>query len=267
MMFVNNLDPDLFHVGPFTVRFYGIVYAVAFLFTYFYLLRAAKHNKIKGLKKEDVDWFIIFLIIGVIVGARSFEVFIYNWSYYAQHLSDVFKVWQGGLSFHGALVGSFLVVWLFCRKKKIDMFELLDYGIIPLTIFLFFGRIANFVNGELYGTITNVPWCVKFQGVEGCRHPVQLYEAGKNLALFLILFFTSKYKKDRKPGYIFWLFVLLYGIFRFILNLWREDLRYLGLSTGQWFCVAMIILGGVMLYRLKKQKDYKQGTPKASKTL
>ncbi|MFH1505431.1 MAG: prolipoprotein diacylglyceryl transferase [archaeon] len=256
-MFIHTIDPTLFSLGPFPVRFYGIVYAVGFLFMYFYLYQAAKKGKIKNLKPVDVDWLVIFLIIGVLVGARFFEVVVYNPGYYWQYPLDILKIWQGGLSFHGALLGVFILTWLYSRKRDINLFEILDVAVIPLTIFLFLGRIANFVNGELWGTVTNVPWCVKFQGVEGCRHPSQIYESLKNLGLFFILFFTSKHKKDRKPGFIFWLFVLLYGIFRFVITFLRFDDLYWGLSKGQWLCVVMIILGAYMLYRMKKQKEFK----------
>ena len=257
-------------MGPLSVRYYGLVYALGFLFVYFYLMWAAKRGKIKGLEEKDVDWLVIFLIIGVIVGARLFEILYYNPSYYFHNPADIFKVWQGGLSFHGAFVGIFIVAWLFCKKKKLNMFELLDTITLPVTIFLFFGRIANFINGELYGTITNVPWCVNFKNAstgagDVCRHPSQLYESIKNLGLFFILFFTTKHKKNRKPGFIFWLFVLLYGILRFLITFLRyeqiEDMIWI-FSKGQWLCLIMIILGALMLYRLNKQgnkqKDYKE---------
>lgn len=267
-MFIHNINPVLFSMGPLSIRYYGLVYALGFLFIYFYLSRAAKYNKIKGLEEKDVDWLIIFLIIGVIVGARLFEVLYYNPSYYFHNPLDVFKVWQGGLSFHGAFVGIFFVAWRFCKKKTLNMFELLDTITLPVSIFLFFGRIANFINGELYGTITKVSWCVNFKNVgagDVCRHPSQIYEALKNLGLFFILFFTGKYKKNRKPGFIFWLFVLLYGILRFLITFLRyeqvEDMIWI-FSKGQWLCLIMIILGAVMLYRLNKQgnkqKDYKE---------
>lgn len=227
MPYIHNLTPTLFSIGPFEVRFYGLVYVIGFLLAYWALKKAVSSGKL-NLKQDDIESYILYLMLGVIVGARVFHVLFWGFSYFMANPIKILFIWEGGLAFHGALVGALLVSYWFCKKKKISLMRLADIIILPAVFVLGLGRIANFINGELWGTATNVPWCVYFDGAEGCRHPSQIYGAIKRFFIFGVLFFLNK--KERKDGFIFWVFVGLMGLGRFIINFWREDIRYFGLS-------------------------------------
>lgn len=253
-MFINDIDPVLLSIGPFSVRYYGLVYALGFMIAYLFLRHQIKHKKLK-MQTEKLDSYIVWLIVSIIVGARLFEILFYNPAYYLANPLEIIMVWHGGLSFHGGLVGAIIASLIFCKKHKIDFYDLADILVIPAALALAFGRIANYTNSEHYGRITDAtstPWCVVFKrGInagEYCRHPSQLYESLKNLLIFGLLSAYNHYKtKNYRKGTIFWLFVLLYGILRFIVNFYRDDILYYGLSTGQWLCVAMIIVSSYFL--------------------
>ncbi len=166
-------------------------------------------------------------------------------------------IWQGGMSFHGGLIGAVVAGLIFCRKYKVKFYKLADFLMLPLAFFLFIGRIANFINGELVGIKTNVPWCVVFKDYDGCRHPSQLYEALKNLVIFFTLFFLYT-KKKLKDGIVFWGFVLMYGVLRFIVTFWRESIRLFGLSMGQYLNILMVIVSVIFLYRITRNKKIKE---------
>lgn len=255
-MFIHNINPVLVNLGPFEIRYYGLVYVIGFLLAYFILKILAKNGKIKNINSRKVDDLIIYLIIGVIVGARIFEILFYEPAFYFSNPLEMFMIWHGGLSFHGGLVGIIIATLFFCKKNKVKFYDLADVLVIPAALMLGFGRIANFINGELWGTITNVPWCVKFQGVEGCRHPSQIYEALKNFFIFFVLIFLNKNKAKYKlkKGTIFWIFVLLYGILRFITNFWRDDPRILGISMGQFLSLIMIVVAAVFLWKIRRER-------------
>ena len=204
--------------------------------------------------KLDVDSLIVYLVIGTVLGARLFEVLFYNPSFYFGNPLEVLAVWHGGLSFHGGLIGAMLASYIFCRKYNIDYLELADIVSIPLAFGLFLGRIANFINGELYGYETSLPWAVKFQGADGFRHPTQIYEALKNLFIFFILF-NLKDKKYKK-GTLFFIFITLYGLLRFFIEFLKVPESYLlGLPTGQLFSILMFLIGGI--YLIKNGKTIK----------
>ncbi|MBU1200965.1 MAG: prolipoprotein diacylglyceryl transferase [Nanoarchaeota archaeon] len=254
-MFIHNINPVLVKLGFLEIRYYSLVYIIGFLVTYYILLKLAKKKKIKNLTKEGVEDFMIYFILGSIIGGRVLDFLFYNPSVFWTNPLEILYIWHGGMSFHGGLIGAITGAFLFIKKHKVEFYDLADIIVLPLSFFLFLGRIANFINGELWGTVTNVSWCVKFQGVEDCRHPSQLYEAAKNLAIFGFLMFFKKRKL--KKGVIFWNFVLLYGALRFITNIWREDSRFLGLSMGQYLSLAMVILAGIYLYRINSAKTKK----------
>lgn len=252
-MFYHTINPIIASVGPFEIRWYGLMYAISFIFLYFmvsYLIKIKKVN----LAQKDVEWFIILETIALLVGARIFEVIFYNLPYYIANPARILAFWQGGLSFHGGLTAMLLVGWWFCRKKKIPALQMADIFVIPIGIALMLGRIGNFINGELYGRITNVSWCFKFPAADGCRHPSQLYEAGKNLLIFIVMW-TIKGKK--KPhGFFFALFLIMYGTLRFFIEFVREPEVYVGpLTMGQFLSSIMIIAGiALMFYITKKNK-------------
>lgn len=258
-MFVNNIDPVLLNLGPLEIRYYGLIYALGFLLGYLFLRHRIK-QKILKLDYDALDSFFLWLIIGVVVGARLFEIIFFNWSYYSTYPLEMLMVWNGGLSFHGGLVGAALVTYWFTKKHKLHFYDIADALVIPATLALAFGRIANFINSEHYGKIVDaarIPWCVVYSRVdEFCRHPSQLYEGLTNLLTFGVLLFYDKYsgKKGKyRKGTLFWMFVMLYGLLRFLVNFYRDDPSYqlfLGISVGQWLSIIMVVFGAIFFIRI-----------------
>ena len=254
-MFIYNINPVLLNLGPIQIRYYGLVYVIGFLVIYF-ALKYYSNKGILKLTKQEVESFALYLMLGVLIGARLFVVF--GWSfllgdplYYIRDPLKIIAVWEGGMSLHGGIVGILLVGYFFCKKKKLNIAKVADLLSIPGAFVLALGRIANFINGEIVGTITNLPWCFKFPKFEGCRHPVQLYSAAGRVLLggYLLLINSKKYKN----GFIFWIFITLMGIGRFFCDFVREDPRFLGLSFGQYLSIVMIIAGIVVLIRYYKK--------------
>jgi phosphatidylglycerol:prolipoprotein diacylglycerol transferase len=244
-MILWNLDPVAFAIGPLQVRWYGIVYALGFLLGYFVLYQAAKHNLVKNLTTKLAEDYIIWLMVGGIVGGRLGEVLIFDPGYYLHNPLEIPAVWHGGMSIQGGLIGAVLVTIWFCRRHRISFYQIADVLVVPLALVLVFGRLTNYINGELWGRKTSVPWCVQFPGAEGCRHPSQIYEALYSYALFFILLAMQQAKRFA-DGVIFWSFILFYGVFRFFTNFYRDfapdDKAFLGLSTGQWLSLVMVAL-------------------------
>ncbi len=192
-MFIHNIDPVLLSVGPFEIHYYGLFFVLGFVLAYFIINYLAKRKELP-LSKDDIADLILYVIVGVVLGARIFYVFVYNLPFYLNNPSQIIAIWNGGLSFHGGLIGAVIVALIFCKKKKIHFYELADIAVVPLALGLALGRLGNFTNGELYGRITNVPWAMKFQDAEGFRHPSQLYASFKDL----VIFFTLWVIKDKK---------------------------------------------------------------------
>lgn len=200
------------------IRYYGLVYLLGFIFLYFFL----KHNSRKiGLKQNQIEEFIVYLLAGMLIGARFFYFFIWNFGLISNPL-DFFKIWQGGMAFHGALTGVIIAGILFAKKHKLNFFKLADVTVIPAALFLFFGRIANFINQEIPGVIAKEATCLSLGKDPGCRHPYVLYEGVKNLFLFFGLSYAY-FKLNLKPGVLFWYFILLYNGLRFLIDFFRQD--------------------------------------------
>ena len=240
-MFTYNLNPVFLNLGPFEIRYYGLIFALGFLAVIWISSLIAEK---KGMSKEIIVDSSIWLILGVVIGARLTYVLFYNLPYYLANLSEILMVWEGGLSFHGGLIGAVVGIWLFTKKYNIDFYELADIYVVPLPLALAFGRIANFINGELVGRVTNVSWAFDF-GDGIARHPSQLYASLKNFILFSIMLYANQFK-NLKKGYLTWMFVLLYGIFRFTVEFFRQPDPQLGfvifnLSMGQLLSSAMVI--------------------------
>jgi phosphatidylglycerol:prolipoprotein diacylglycerol transferase len=238
------------------VRWYGAMYVLGFVVGGF-LLKYLADKKFWPLPKEEIDKYITWLIIGMFIGARLFYVVLYNWDYYSENLLDSFAVWKGGLSFHGALAGMCLSTYLFARKHHLNFFQISDSFSIAGTPGLLFGRIGNFINGELYGRVTDSWAGVVFPGGGPFpRHPSQLYEGVlEGIVLFFLLFYL--HKRERFYGVVSAVFLFGYGTFRFIVEFFREpDAQlgyYLGYFTmGQFLCLAMIALAFVLLRLAKK---------------
>ena len=254
-MFYHNINPVLLSIGPFEIRYYGLIFVLGFVIAYFMLNYLAKKRQL-NLTKEDISDFLLYIIIGTVAGARIFYVFIYNLNFYVANPLQIFAVWQGGLSFHGGLIGAIFAAIIFAKKKKIDFYDLADISVIPLALGLALGRIGNFTNGELFGRITNVPWAFKFPDAEGFRHPSQLYASLKNLLNFTVLWNLKNYNFPK--GFIFWSFITMYAFLRFIVEFFREPDPQLGfffgiLSMGQILSIIMFPIGLYFLFKLYKK--------------
>jgi phosphatidylglycerol:prolipoprotein diacylglycerol transferase len=253
-MIYHNINPVLLKLWIFQVNYYNLVYILGILFTYFYLRHLVKGNRIKSITLGNLEDLLIYLVVGLIAGARILYFVFYSPLTFVNDPLEIFRLWHGGMSFHGGLIGLAVALLLFSKKFKVGFYDIADNVVIPASIILFFGRIANFINGEAIGTVKNLPFCIQYKDVAGCRHPSQIYEALKNLLIFFVLLSVQR-KKKLKPGILFWLFVLLYGSLRFLVTFFRDDPRILGLSTGQYLCLAMVVCSVVFLYRIKKKKE------------
>jgi len=251
-MFIHNINPTLLNIGPFEIRYYGLVYVIGFILIYYFLM---KKRKELNLEQKDIENAVLYLILGVIIGARLFQ-FIWNPSYYISNPLEIFKVWKGGMSLHGGVAGVFVVGYFFCKKHKISFGKIADIVVLPALFALALGRIANFINGELVGTVTNVSWCFKFPSYEGCRHPTQLYGAAGRFILLGALVWMDKLK-EWKDGFLFWNFIFWMGLGRLIIDFLREDPRIWGLSTGQYLSLVLVIIGGYVLWKYYKKDLYK----------
>jgi phosphatidylglycerol:prolipoprotein diacylglycerol transferase len=256
-MFINNFDPVAFSIFSLEIRWYSLAYIFGIMFGWVY----CKTKLISNKKISDLfDDLITYIIIGIILGGRLGYIIFYNLNYYLENFSEVFKVWNGGMSFHGGLGGVIVATIIFSKKNKIDSYIFLDLISLSAPIGLFFGRIANFINSELYGTITSVSWSVKFITIDNnFRHPSQLYEAlFEGIVLFIILNLYFKKENFKKAGLISSLFLIYYSLFRFILEFYREPDTHIGylaynLSIGQYISIIIFILG-VSLFKLKKNE-------------
>ena len=250
MPFVHNINPVLLDLGPVEIRYYGLVYVLGFIVVFFYLKHLIKQKKLL-LTEEELYDLVFYLMVGVLVGSRLGEVLFFEPTYYLTQPWKILYVWEGGMSYHGGLIGVFLATYLFWRKKevrkKVSLAKLGDYLAIPSTLMLALGRVANFINGELPGTVTNVSWCWYFPGYEGCRHPQVLYEAFSRSVTFCILLLLNKRK--HKDGFIVWNMLWMMGLGRLIIDFWRDDPTFFGLTTGQYLSVAMLLLGVFVLFK------------------
>lgn len=245
------IDPVIVRIGPLQLRWYGLMYIVGFLVAYFLILHVCRKKKLP-MNGTDVEDLITYSIVGLVLGARIGYCLIYHPSYYLAHPAKFFAVWEGGMSFHGGLVGLLASGWLFSRLKQKPFLMLADLGAMAATPGLFFGRIGNFINGELYGRVTDVRWGMVFPGGGPFpRHPSQLYEAvGEGLLLFLVLYPVMQ--RTKKHGVTFGVFLICYGVIRFILEFFREPDPQLGfvvgwLTMGQVLCVLMGAAGIILV--------------------
>ena len=258
-MFINNFDPVAFQIFSFEIRWYSLAYIIGILLGWV----LSKKIFIKNIEiNKKFDDYISYLIIGIIVGGRFGYIVFYNFNYYLNNILDIFKIWEGGMSFHGGLIGVICASIVFAKKNKQDYFLYTDIVALAAPIGIFFGRLANFVNSELYGTPTEVPWAVTFVQVDNLsRHPSQIYEAVlEGIILFLILIYFRKKNYLEKPGLISALFLILYSIFRFIVEFFRvpdEQLGYLilSLSMGQIISLIFIIFGIILFYVKNENKQ------------
>jgi phosphatidylglycerol---prolipoprotein diacylglyceryl transferase len=250
-MFINNYDPIAIQIFSVEIRWYSLAYIAGILLGW----ALAKRIFISDAKlKERFDDYVTYLILGVIIGGRLGYILFYNLSYYSSNLIDVFKIWQGGMSFHGGLIGVIVASILFAKKYNQNSFDYLDIVSLVSPIGIFFGRIANYINSELYGIETNLPWGVKFVQVDNLyRHPSQLYEAFfEGIVLFFILIYFKNKGFMKTPGFISGLFLIFYSIFRFLIEFFRvpdEQIGYLffSLTMGQIISFIFLLIGTYLL--------------------
>ncbi len=254
------IDPVIFSLGPLQVRWYGLMYVIGFMVGTA-LLKYLSNKNFWQAPKESIDKYVTWLIVGMFLGARTFYVFIYNWDYYSQNLGDIFSVWKGGLSFHGAVVGMCAVTYIFAKKHKLHFFHIADCMAVAGSPGLFFGRMGNFINGELYGRVTDSWVGIVFPGGGPFpRHASQLYEGIlEGILLFGILFWI--HKRQKFYGVVSTFFLIGYGTFRFIVEFFREPDAQLGyyfnyFTMGQILCFFMLILS-VFIFKYAKKLQLK----------
>jgi len=259
-MFINNFDPVAIHIFSVEIRWYSLAYIIGILLGWTLSKRIFINDP---LLKQKFDDYITYLIVGIIIGGRLGYVILYNFDYYLNNLIDIFKIWQGGMSFHGGLIGIIATSVWFAKKNNQNPFIYLDVVSIVAPIGIFFGRIANFINSELYGIETNLPWSVQFIQIDNLyRHPSQLYEAiFEGLILFIILIYFRKKGFMKIPGLISGLFLIFYSIFRFLIEFVRvpdEQLGYifLNLTMGQVISFIFFLIGSYLVitkHEIKKE--------------
>lgn len=248
------IDPVLFTLGPLTVRWYGLAYVFGFVLAAFILWRIAKRWKI-SVDADDLITIMLCVIIGIILGARLGYCVLYGNGYYFAHPLEILAFNQGGMSFHGGFAGALIAGIVAARITGIPYLTLTDLGVIAGSIGLFFGRITNFINGELWGAPTDLPWGVVFGGEAGdvARHPSQLYEGVlEGLVIFIVLLLLSYKRPPRPRGTFTALFLIMYGAFRFLIEFVREPDVQIGYLAGGWLTMGMLlsiplVIAGVIL--------------------
>ncbi len=265
-----GLDPVALDLGFFELRWYSLAYLAGIFLGYWYLLKLIKQPG-SPMARRHADDLVFYAALGIILGGRVGYVLFYNLSYYLEKPLDILKLWDGGMSFHGGMVGTVLGIIYLSRKEKLQWLRVHDYVACCVPFGLFFGRVANFVNHELWGAPTTVSWGVRFPEFVGgletlgpARHPTQLYEAAlEGIVLFLILwamFWKSQARYE--PGKLVGAFTFFYGAFRFLIEFVREPDAQLvgfaqstGLHMGQWLSLPMIILGAWLMWTAKSRRQ------------
>ena len=238
-----SLDPGAFSIGPVSVRWYGLAYIFGFLLVGIIMARTSKRWKI-NIDADTVLTILIGAMVGVIVGARLGYCLFYGAGYFAQHPLEVLMINQGGMSFHGGLIGALLSAIVTSRMTGIPYLTLADLGAIAAPVGLFFGRCANFVNGELWGAPTSLPWGVVFGGAAGNmpRHPSQLYEALlEGVLIFIVLYVLSRKVPPRPRGTFLGVFLVMYGICRVLMEFVRQPDAQLGYLAGGWLTMGQVL--------------------------
>jgi len=260
-----QIDPVLFRLGPLQVHWYGLMYVLGFIASYLLVKFQLKTVNFKELK-EHFENLNIVLVISLIIGGRLGYVFFYNFSYYLQHPLEIPATWSGGMSFHGAALGVIVGGLIFCQWKRLDFWKTADIYVVTIPIGLGLGRIGNFINGELIGRPTDLPWGMIFpgDGFSIARHPSQLYEALlEGLVLFVLLWLVRRKPWEGKSpwphGSLLALFLIVYGVFRFIIEFVREPDHQIGIlfelfTMGQVLS-SMMVISGVLIWFWRARKS------------
>lgn len=250
------IDPVLVHVGPFSVRWYALAYLAGLVIGWRYCVALARRPPV-FVKREDIDDFLLWATLGVILGGRLGYALFYKPGYYFTHPLEIVEVWNGGMSFHGGALGTLIAIGLFARQRRLPPLNFADIVVCAVPIGLFFGRIANFINGELWGRVTDVPWAMIFpMGGSLPRHPSQLYEAFlEGVVLFFLVngigFFT---RVRERPGALSGIFLMGYATARIIAEFFREPDAFLGfilprITMGQILSIPLMAFGIFLLVR------------------
>jgi phosphatidylglycerol:prolipoprotein diacylglycerol transferase len=255
-----DIDPILIEIGPFAIRWYALAYIAGILFVWWFARRIAANNALwdtrSPIKPVDIDDVIVWCAIGIVLGGRLGYVLFYQPAYFLAHPAEVLVLWRGGMSFHGGFLGTVIALILFARRRGIPALSMLDIASIAVPVGLVLGRLANFVNGELWGRVTDVPWAFIFPmaGPEP-RHPSQLYQAGlEGVLLFIVLWIAVRAGALKRPGLVGGLFVAGYGIARIVGELFREPDAHIGflaggLTMGMLLSIPMVVIGAVFILR------------------
>lgn len=251
MLAYPEIDPVLVHIGPLAIRWYGLAYLAGVFAAYLYVKRLFINEQ--SFAADEVLTLVTNIVLGIMVGGRVGYMVFYNADVFFSNPLSLFAVWEGGMSYHGGAIGAALAVLLFCWQYKKPLWPVLDLLAISSTFGLFFGRLANFINGELWGRVTDVAWGMVFPGAGALpRHPSQLYEAFLEGVVLFILLHLLRTKVRLKSGQLFGAYLLGYGCFRFVIEFFREPDAHLGfvlswMSMGQVLCVVMMVLGASCL--------------------
>lgn len=259
MVIMHNINPILINLGFAQIRYYGLFYIIGLVVGYFFMKRFSKDFGLK-LSADDIIDYVVYIGFGLFLGGRFFYfVFYQPWDLLSLEL---FKITKGGMSFHGGMIGAAVAGYVYSRKMKIPFMKLADITVLPVAIALALGRLGNFINGELVGRLWEGVICIDYSQsdyianpVEGCRYPSQIFAFFKDIVLFGSLFYISKKKLPR--GSIFWSFIALYGLLRFSVEFFRAPDPQLGfvlgwMTMGQVLSSIMILVAGIMIYRLNK---------------
>ncbi len=257
---VHNLNPVIARLAGIELYYYGLAYAVGFAGIHFWL--RLRRNSM-GWELSDVyDFSILFSLCVLLIG-RLFAVFVYHWEYYQDHLGELFYYWRGGMATHGVLLGAVLSMFLYARWRHVSFCRLADEIAIPAAFLLALGRIGNFINGQICGTVTSLWWGVKFPQIDGFRHPVTLYEALKNMMIIPILLIVSRKQKAGR-GQIAAHFILWYGFLRIFTDIFRDHgAQFLGIGRNQYFNAIMAVAGLILIIvysRLDESQRYRPST-------
>ena len=239
------MDPVMAEIGQVRLWWYGLAYAIGLLAVNLWVWR--KRERL-GFDERDVAEFSLFFAVGVLLGGRIFDVVLYEWFYYEDHVGQIPSLWQGGMATHGVLLGTVIGTLVFCRLRNKSFFEIADELAIPGAALMALGRIGNHINGEVFGSVTSVAWAMEFPYAEGCRHPVALYDSAKNLMLVPLLLGVREINLRRygylPRGLMLGHFVLWYGLLRLFVDYFREyDSYWLGIGRGQYFNLFMAVVG------------------------
>ena len=254
-----NIDPVLIQIGPLAIRWYSLAFIGGLLIGWKYMI-AFVSKPPHAMSKAEVDDFLVWATVGVVLGGRLGYVAFYNFGVYLSEPLAILKVWEGGMSFHGGLIGLVVATLMFTMRRKLNPFAVGDAIVCAAPIGLFLGRLANFINGELYGRVTDAPWGVVFPtGGELPRHPSQLYEAGlEGLVLFAILFWLSRIESIRtRPGVLSGVFMLGYSIARALVELVRQPDDHIGFlaggaTMGQLLSIPVLLFGLYLIFRPRR---------------